>query len=436
MKEVIVRIPPSPTGNLHIGTARTALFNFLFAKQNNGKVILRMEDTDTERSTKEFEKDIKRGLEWLSINHDEFCRQSERGEIYKKHLNDLIEKGHAYVSKEEDGDRKEVIRFKNPNKEIVFNDLARGEISFDTTELKDFVIAKSMDEPLYHLAVVVDDFEMGVTHVIRGEDGISNTPRQILIQEALSAPRPVYVHLPLILGPDKSKLSKRHGAKAVEKYKKEGYLPEAFINFLAFLGWNPGGDQEIYGLDELIKVFDIEKIQKGGAVYNEEKLRWFNKEYLKNLSRDEKINYISPILPQLDELHERALDTIFERVETFSDLVEAFKEGEFSYLNDEIEYDTELLLWKKEPDKEKTVERLLHVNELLEKEGETISKDVAHDAIWPYAESVGKGEVLWPLRVSLSGKEKSPDPFTLIEILGKDLAGKRIRAAVSKLRDE
>ncbi|MCI5108895.1 MAG: glutamate--tRNA ligase [Candidatus Pacebacteria bacterium] len=434
MKEVVVRIPPSPTGNLHIGTARTALFNFLFAKQNNGKVILRMEDTDKERSTKEFEEDIKIGLEWLSITHDEFYRQSERDEIYKKHLQDLINSGNAYISKETEGDRDEVIRFKNPNKEIKFNDLARGEISFDTTELGNFVIAKSIEEPLYHLAVVVDDFLMGITHVIRGEDGISNTPRQILIQEALGAPRPIYVHLPLILGPDRSKLSKRHGAKGVMEYKKEGYLPEAFLNFLAFLGWNPGGENEIFTLDELTESFDIEKIQKGGAIYNEEKLRWFNREHLKKMTLEEKKEYIKPILPQLDEVHERALPIIFERIETFGDLAEAFKEGEFSYLNDEIEYDARLLLWKKDPDVSTTSKRLENVKEILEKETWPMNAVVARESVWKYAEEEGKGEILWPLRVALSGKERSPDPFVLIEILGKDISMKRIGDALTKLK--
>jgi len=211
--QIVTRIAPSPTGVLHVGTARTALFNYLYAKQNNGKFIVRIEDTDKERSTKEFEKDILDSLEWLGLDHDEFYRQSERGEIYRKYIEKLTEEGKAYISKEEakeEGQRSEVIRFKNPNKEIIFEDLVRGEISFDTTELGDFIIAKSVDEPLYHLAVVVDDHEMGVTHIFRGEDGISNTPRQILIQDAIGAQRPKYAHLPLILGPDKSKLSKRY----------------------------------------------------------------------------------------------------------------------------------------------------------------------------------------------------------------------------------
>src|SRR3990167_7603638 len=227
-KKVVVRFPPSPTGNLHIGTARTLLFNFLFAKKHGGKIIMRFEDTDKERSKKEYEENILEGLKWLGIGYDEGpLKQSERSAVYQKHLQKMLDDGTAYISSEPEGESKDVIRFKNPNKKIKFLDVVRGEIEFDTTELKDFVIAKNLEEPLYHLAVVVDDHEMGITHVIRGEDHISNTPRQILIQEAISAARPVYAHIPLILGLDRSKLSKRHGATAVNEYRNKGYLPEA-----------------------------------------------------------------------------------------------------------------------------------------------------------------------------------------------------------------
>ncbi len=242
-EKIVVRYPPSPTGLFHIGNARTFLFNYLFAKQNNGQVVFRLEDTDKERSKKEYADDIIENLKWLGIEPDfsTTVRQSERKDVYKKYLEKLIVEGKAYLSKEEtieEGQRDEVIRFKNPNKKIKFNDLIRGDIEFDTTELKDFVIAKSLDEPVYHLAVVVDDFEMGVTHVIRGDDGISNTPRQILIQEAIDAPRPIYAHLPLMLAPDGTKLSKRkHGEQvSVSFYRNSGYLPEAMINFLAMVG--------------------------------------------------------------------------------------------------------------------------------------------------------------------------------------------------------
>jgi len=274
---------PSPTGNFHVGGARTALFNFLFAKQNNGKFILRIEDTDKERSKKEFEDDIFESLEWLGLKYDEFYRQSERGEIYRNYVEKMLNNDSVYEAEDK------VIRFRNPNKKIKFNDLVRGEIEFDTTELKDFVIAKSVDEPLYHLAVVIDDFESGITHVIRGEDHISNTPRQILIQEAIGAPRPLYAHLPLILAQDRSKLSKRkHGESvSLDYYRHKGYSRDAIINYLALLGWNPGTEQEIFTLEELINVFDLGRVHKGGAIFDEKKLAWVNRKHF-NLSKTTK----------------------------------------------------------------------------------------------------------------------------------------------------
>ncbi|MDO8424222.1 MAG: glutamate--tRNA ligase family protein, partial [bacterium] len=269
---MITRFPPSPTGPLHIGNARTALFNYLFARKNGGKFIVRIEDTDTERSRKEYELNMLECLKWLGIEREgELWHQSERTEIYKKYLHRLIDEGRAYLSEEKEGENREVVRFKNPGEKVSFDDLVRGAVEFDTAELKDFIIARNINEPVYHLAVVVDDAEAGVTHVIRGEDHISNTPRQILIQEALGFPRPLYAHLPLILAPDKSKLSKRkHGESvSLEYYRNKGYLPEAMVNYLALLGWNPGTEQEIFTMEELIEQFDLSKIQKGGAIFDE-----------------------------------------------------------------------------------------------------------------------------------------------------------------------
>ncbi|KKS48900.1 MAG: Glutamate-tRNA ligase [Candidatus Azambacteria bacterium GW2011_GWF2_42_22] len=274
-QKIITRFPPSPTGNFHVGSARTALFNFLFARKNNGKFILRIEDTDKTRSKKEFEDNIFESLEWLGLKYDEFYRQSDRGKIHRTYIEKMLDDGSIYEAEDK------IIRFKNPNKKVKFNDLVRGEIEFDTTELKDFIIAKSVDEPLYHLAVVIDDFESNITHVIRGEDHISNTPRQILIQETISAPRPIYAHLPLILAPDRSKLSKRkHGESvSLDYYRNKGYSPEAMINYLALLGWNPGTEQEIFTLPELINVFDFSRVHKGGAIFDEKKLAWMNRKH-------------------------------------------------------------------------------------------------------------------------------------------------------------
>lgn len=441
--QVVTRIAPSPTGVLHVGTARTALFNYLFAKQNNGKFVVRVEDTDKARSTKEFEKDILDSLSWLGLNFDEFYRQSERTEIYKKYLDKLIAEGKAYYSKEEsteEGKRSEVIRFKNPNKEIIFEDLIRGEIKFDTTELGDFVIAKSLDEPLYHLAVVVDDHEMGITHVIRGEDGISNTPRQILIQDAIGANRPKYAHLPLILGPDKTKLSKRHGATSLNAFKDQGYSKEAILNQLAFLGWNPGDEREFFTLDELINEFSIEKVGKAGAVFNVEKLDWFSKKYIDKLDKDflektlkEKLsnhqkNFNEKMIPKLIPL-------VKERINKIGDIDLMIKEGELDCFFGELKnYSTENLIWKKS-DKEKTLNHLQEVNKIISENPEQDSPEDIKSLIWNYAEQEGKGDVLWPLRYSLSGRDKSPDPFTLSYILGKESTLSRINTAINKLNE-
>ncbi|KND48956.1 MAG: glutamate--tRNA ligase [Parcubacteria bacterium C7867-005] len=429
-KKIVVRMAPSPTGNLHVGTARTTLFNYLFAKKYGGKFILRIEDTDKERSTKEFEKNILDGLSWLGLTCDEFFRQSERTEVYKNYVQKMLDNGTAYISKEEpqeEGQRSEVVRFKNPNKKIKFDDLIRGEVEFDTTELKDFVIAKSPEEPLYHLAVVVDDHEMGVTHVIRGEDHISNTPRQILIQEAIGANRPIYAHLPLILDADRKKLSKRKHGEAVwvEYYKNQGYLSDALLNFYALLGWNPGTEKEIFSLSELVEAFDIDKVQKGGAIFDEKKLRWINREHLKMLPKEELSSVVTQkILEKFPDVSvpEKIVDLILERIDILSDIDILIADGEIDYVFMEPDLNLEKIIWKNST-KEKTLEHLKHVVKMVGNK----------DGIMKYAEEVGKGDVLWPLRYALSGREKSPDPFTLMSLLGQDKTEKRIEKAIKLL---
>jgi glutamyl-tRNA synthetase len=411
---VIVRVPPSPTGNLHVGTARTALFNYIFAKQQGGKVYLRLEDTDRARSKPEFEQNILDALNWLGIKCDNEApiRQSERGAVYQQALEKLLASGAAYVSKEphpETGVASEVIRLKNPNQTITFTDLIRGDISFDTTELGDFVIAKSLTEALYHLAVVVDDLELGVTHVIRGEDHISNTPRQILIIEALGGKRPQYAHLPLILAPDRSKLSKRHGAVALTSYRDEGYLPEAMINFLGTLGWSPqavGLEQELLSLDELIKHFDLTKVQKGGAIFDLTKLKWFNREYLKRWT---------PI--DLDERLIKLWPALVNQIDTLSDL----NKVDLSYFDQAPTPTKELL---------KNTEHLAKIIALLEPLTETeFTADNVKAAVWDFATTAGRAAVLWPMRVALTGLEKSPDPFVVAAALGKQATLTRLTHA-------
>ncbi|GMQ95202.1 MAG: glutamate--tRNA ligase [Patescibacteria group bacterium] len=437
-ESVVTRFAPSPTGVLHVGSARTALFNFLFARKHGGKFILRMEDTDKKRSKREYDDDILEGLSWLGIAYDTLYRQSERGNIYKKHLEKLVANGYAYISKEEskeEGKRSEVVRFKNPNRKVAFKDIVRGDIEFDTTELGNFVIAKDMETPLYHLAVVVDDLDMGVTHVIRGEDGISNTPRQILIQEALGAPRPLYAHIPLILAPDRSKLSKRHGAVSVVEFREKGYLPEALVNFLALIGWNPGDEREIFTIDELIKEFSLENVQKGGGVFNVGKLDWVNKEHIKKLSADKLKKNIIKHLPdnikKLDGYNERTMEKIIpiivEHINRFGEVEEMAERGELGYFFERPEYEKEKIAWKEDS----LSDAKRHINKIvgLLQNIEPFTIETVKDAIWDYATEQGRGSVLWPMRYALSGRSKSPDPFTLSAALGKKESIERLEAA-------
>lgn len=435
--KVITRFPPSPTGFLHIGRARTALFNYLFAKKNDGKMIFRLEDTDKARSKKEFEDSMIESLKWLGISwdNDVIERQSERTEVYKKYLRKMVEENKAYISKEkiEEGEKagqeNEVVRFRNPNVKITFTDLIRGDITFDTTELGDFIIARNIDEPLYHLTVVVDDYEMGITHIIRGDDGISNTPRQILIQQGIGAPKPIYAHLPLILAPDKSKLSGRHGAVSVTEYQKNGYLPQALINYLALLGWNPGTEQEIFSIEELIQAFDISKIQKAGAVFNIEKLNWFNKQYISKMSDDEFSAHTKNFVSK--DISNKILPLIKEKISYFGE-IESLLNGELSFVDGTGSYDKECLKWKQEKDLVNTKEYLKTIIEKLNSIDD-FSKETVKATLWPLAEEKGKGNILWPMRFALSGKEKSPDPFIISEILGKQETIKRLKFAYELL---
>ena len=428
MKKIITRFAPSPTGFLHIGGVRTALFSYLFARQNKGEFILRVEDTDKARNKDEWIKAIVDDLGWLGLKHDIYAQQSARVALHTKYLQKLIDGGYAYVSKEvpkEEGQRSEVIRFKNPNKKIVFNDLIRGQVEMDPTDLGDFIIARSIDDPLYHLAVVVDDIDMGVTHIIRAEEHISNTPRQIMIMEALGASRPIYAHLPLILATDKSKLSKRKHGESVSLtyYRNKGYLPEAIINFVALMGWNPGTEQEIFSLDELISLFKIEKVQKAGAVFNVEKLNWFNRQYLDRMDLNtfvEKAGDFIPkgTLPQIATL-------IKEKISFFGEIPEILK-NEFAFINPLSPYDTDKLRGKSDDPKTHIKKVIELISTLSEKD---FTKEKIKEVIWPYAEEKGRGNVLWPTRYALTGQDKSPDPFISAEILGKTESIKRLSTA-------
>lgn len=466
-----VRFAPSPTGPLHMGGARTALFNYLFAKQKGGVFILRIEDTDKERSTLESEKDIIENLKWLGLNWDEGpIRQSERTELYQKDLKKLLDQRKAYYCfcKEEELEAQRqdqmsrgeaprysgtcsnltpqateeklkagesaVIRFVAEPKKITFEDLIRGEVTFDTGLLGDFVIAKDLTNPLYNFTVVIDDAEMNITHVIRGEDHISNTPKQILLQEALGLSRPIYAHLPLLLAEDRTKLSKRHGDNSVARFRQEGYLPEAILNFLALLGWNPGDNREIFTLEELVKEFSFERIQKGGAVFNVKRLDWINGFYIRKLRIDALAELCKPYLKGVGESSFQMLQEIVllyqERLKKLSEISEL---ADF-FFKGKLEYPKSLLIWK--DNTEKNAAKALQIDETLLSDisNEEWNKEKISQVLLKKAEEIGdKGYLLWPLRVSLTGKQASAGPFEVAAILGREKTLQRIKNAFELL---
>lgn len=472
-KKVRVRIAPSPTGFLHVGTARTALFNYLFAKKCNGTFILRIEDTDTERFDKAFADDILESLRWLGFAWDEGpekggkkgpYRQSERKELYRQYLQKLIDAGLAYFCfctkeeleaqkqymlsqdlpprysgrcaalKEEDIAQKLkervpfVIRFRTKARRLSFTDLIKGNIEVDAGLMGDFVIAKNMEEPLFNFAAAIDDVLMEITHVIRGEDHISNTPKQILIQEALGFGSPLYAHLPLILGPDKSKLSKRHGAASIREYREAGYLSHALINFIAFLGWNPGGTKELFSLAELVEEFDLAKVHKANAVFNLQKLDWFNAHYIRQETPQELARLCMRYLPHADtERLEKVLRIERDRLKKLSDIAKTT-----SFFFEKPEYAPELLLWKQST-KERMRESLSRIASALSAlPFDQFAAPLIKQALDPIASALSNGEVYWPLRVALSGKEASPGPLDIAEIIGKEETVARIRHAITK----
>jgi nondiscriminating glutamyl-tRNA synthetase len=508
-KEIRTRFAPSPTGPVHIGGVRTALFNYLFARKNNGQFILRIEDTDVERSELKWEFQLIKVFEWLGLAWDEGpilkngnafdpktysldyvgsnapYRQSERKEIYRKQLEKMLAEGTAYYcfcSKEDVEAEKQylmsigeapiyqgkcrtltkqqvdeclaqnkpsVIRFKCPeNRKIVFEDLIKGTVEFDSNILGDFVIAKDLDNALYNFTVVIDDALMQISHVIRGDEHLSNAPKQILLSEALGFDKPAFAHIPLILGTDRKKLSKRDGKTSVADYIDEGYLPEALLNFIAFLGWNPGTEKEIYSLDELVNDFSLEKIQKAGAIFNLEKLDWINGFYIRRKSLADLTEMIVPYLEKAGLIEEKAaelyqikatgeevnfnyLEKIValyqERLKKLSEIIEMI---DFFFV-DKFVYDADLLKWKQMEKSElkdslqKSIEALTAISD------SEFKKDKIEAALLAEAEKLpNRGNLLWPLRVALTGKKNSAPPFEVAEILGKQKSLARINNAI------
>ncbi len=504
--EIRVRIAPSPTGPFHLGTARTALFNWLFAKHNKGKFILRIDDTDQERNDLKWEKEILEGLNWLGLVWDEGpilsstkeletqindqkiltlkegylgehgpYHQSKRGQIYRKYLEILLEKGSAYrcfCKPEELKAEKEamiaagqtpkysgrcrllneeqiqenlkkglpyVIRIKTPEKEVSFIDLIRGKITFNMGLVGDFIIAKSLDKPLYNFTSVVDDYEMKISHVIRGEDHISNTPKQIIIQEALGFPKVKYAHIPLILNSERRKFSKREGALSVKELKEKGYLPEAILNFLSLLGWHPEEDQEFIPLEEVIKEFSIKKIQKSPAIFLTEKLDWLNSKYIKNLELDKLVDLVKKYIqiPRYSEIKVEINDEYIKKVvslyqERLVTLSEIANLSDFFFRR--INYSKELLIWKDNPP-EKIRSTLKEIEARFGNLAVWDRKSI-EELLFNIADKEGdRGVVFWPLRVALSGKKASPPPSEIAEILGREETKERILKAIEKLEN-
>lgn len=437
------RIAPSPTGPLHVGTARAALFNELFARQNNGSFILRIEDTDRERSTKEHEENIIRAFEWLGLQWQEGpdiggkkkpYRQSQRTDRYQAALEKLIADNKAY--REENS---EAIRFKVSKEEVKFNDLIRGEVTVSPDSWGgDFIIARSITNPLYHIAVVVDDADMEITHVIRGEDHLTNTARHILLQRALGFDQPKYAHLPLLLDENRKKFSKRSGEVSLLNYRDQGFLPQAMLNYLALLGWNPDSDEEFFTHDELIERFSLENVQKGGAVFSIDKLISFNKEYIRRLSPEEFYDEAKPFMKKAgidieDKTYwQKALATEQERASTLAELP---KLTDFYRTDWTPQYQPQNLIWNKS-DRPATIDLLKKLsNKLTEIPEEKYREDELQNILltWIDEGELGRGDVLWPMRYALTGKDKSPGPFEVASVLKKEKTLDRINKAVTKL---
>lgn len=478
-----VRFAPSPTGPFHIGSARTVLFNWLFARQHGGAFVLRIEDTDVARSQKEFEENIFESIRWLDLSWDEGpdvggsygpYRQSERLYVYEKYLTQLLQEKRAYYcfctkeqleadrqamlaqglvpkysgrcralsASESDarikGGAQAVIRFRATEGALVVHDLIRGKIEFDASLIGDVIIAKNLREPLYNFTVVIDDALMQITHVIRGEEHLSNTPRQIILQRTLGFEEPKYAHLPLILTSDRRKLSKRHAESALNEYRAQGYLPEALINFLALLGWHPDDKTEILTREELIEKFDLKRAQKAGAVFNEEKLNWLNAHYLRHMPLDTLQRRLANFIPASwmrdSDLLLRAIETERERMEKLSDFR---KRARFFF--ELPSYDWTLLMWPREAHDDATREKNRANLILLEQtitniKEEDFTREHLEAALMPLTEVWGRGALLWPLRAALSGSEASPGPFDLLYALRKNETMQRLRLAIQKLQ--
>jgi glutamyl-tRNA synthetase len=474
---VRVRFAPSPTGELHVGGARTAVFNWLFARHEGGKFLLRIEDTDKERSSKELVEQILEGLRWIGLDWDENAVfQSARTDLYKENALGLLESGYAYrcfCTPEEllkgketamqsgakswkypgrcrdlsDGEidrlikegKPYAIRFKVLDGKTEYVDLVHGETSFDNSNIEDFILLRSDGSPTYHLSVVSDDIGMRITHVIRGDDHISNTPKQVLLYEALGYNKPKFAHIPLILGPDKKRLSKRHGATSLLAYRDKGYLPQAMFNFISLLGWSPGDDREFIYPDDIIHLFTLEGVGKSGAVFDEQKLEWLNSQYINEMDPQDLLPYIKSALEkeklwdvslEKDKLKwfEALIDLLKPRCKRLTD----FARDARAYLTDDFDYDEQGV--KKHLKRENIVEDLLKLRDCFVAITD-FNQQTMEDSLRNLAEELGinAAKLIHPLRMALVGVPVSPGVFEVAEILGKEKTIERIERLVKWL---
>ena len=470
MAQVRTRFAPSPTGYLHIGGARTALFNFLFARHHGGKFILRIEDTDRERSTPEAINAILDAMNWLGLDWDEGpFYQTKRYPLYQEKVQKLLSEGTAYpcvctpekleakrqLAQQEkrksmyDGtcrppegvipplpqDKPYTIRFRSPRDgSTIVNDAVKGDVVFDNRELDDLIIARSDGTPTYNFCVVVDDIDMGITHIIRGDDHLANTPRQILLYQALGDTPPQFAHVPLILGLDKARLSKRHGATTVTAYRDMGYLPEAILNYLVRLGWSHG-DQELFSREELIEKFSLESVGKSAGVFNPEKFLWVNFHYLKTRPLSQLTEEIVPYIvakgyrvPQDKSWLERMIKTLQERSRTLVELVDS---AHF-YLTDDIAIDEKAAKKFLTPEVSQPLSKLIERLSALDEFSEANIESAFSGVLEEFGLSMGK--LAQPVRVALTGSTVSPGIHEVIAVLGKERTIRRLQSALERLR--
>ncbi len=422
-----VRFAPSPTGYLHVGGARTALFDWLFARKYDGAFILRIEDTDVERSSEDMTRGILEAMTWLGLHWDEGpYYQSQRLDLYRETAERLVRGGFAY---HDEG----AVRFKVPEGRVTYEDAVFGEISVESDTIENFVLLRSDKHPTYHLSVVVDDIDMRISHVVRGADHISNTPKQILLYRALGASLPVFAHLPLILGPDKTRLSKRHGATSVMAYQEQGILSEAMRNFLALLGWSPGSDQEMFDDDGLIRAFSLGGISKANAVFNPEKLAWFNAQYIANLPHEKLVRYLKPEYVKAglwrDEFENQESAWFRSLVDLYrprAKVLQDFPRQSRIFLIEGIEYDQAAVeKFLKDENVRGYLRRLAGRLEALPE----FTRQTTEAAVRGLADELGikPGVLMNAARVALTGQPVAPGLFDVMVLLGRQKTTRRLR---------